>query len=478
MSSSRRQELFALALSGATLAWSGCNLAPKYAPPVIAVPAAFKEAPPAAEAPVAWSPARPGDEAARGRWWEAYGDPQLDALEVQVKVSNQNVLAAEANFRAARAALFPIAGLAPTVTRSRSSKTLATSSSTAGIVTTEYNLPAEASYEIDFWGRIRNTARAAALDAQASAADAATALLSMQAELAQDYFQLCALDSERRILDDTVASYRRALEDTNTLFQSGIDSEEDLARAQNQLDVAVAQATDTAVARASFEHAIAVLTGRAPAGFSLAESPLVAQPPDVPAGLPSDLLQRRPDVAAAEHRVAAANAQIGVARAAYFPSLTLGATAGWESSHLSQWFDWPSRFWSIGPQAAMTLFAGGALRAATDQAHAEFDQAAANYRQTVLSAFQSVEDNLATLRILQQEAAQQRTATASSRRVLDLATTRFQTGIDSYLNVVTAQTALLASRKTEVQVELRRVLSSVSLVMALGGSWTPAQLPN
>ncbi|HVW20081.1 MAG TPA: efflux transporter outer membrane subunit [Opitutaceae bacterium] len=469
--------------AGAALAWSGCNLAPRYARPAVDTPPAFKEASAAAGA-AAWNPAQPGDAASRGRWWRIYNDPRLSALEEQVEVSNQNVQAAEASYRAARAAasiarasLFPLIGLEPSATRSRSSQTILPSSASAGRIFNQYTLPAEASYTIDFWGRVRNSVRAADYGAQASAADAATALLSMQAELAQDYFQLRALDAETQILGDTVASYRRALRDTNTLFQSGIDSQEDLARAQNQLDVAIAQATDLGAARSSFEHAIAVLVGKAPASFSLAPAPLETELPAIPAGVPSELLQRRPDIAAAERRVAAANAQIGVARAAYFPNFTLAATGGFSSSHFSQWFDWPSRIWSVGPQASMLLFAGGAVTAATDQAHAEFDQAAANYRQTVLTAFQGVEDNLANLRILEQEAAQQRTAVASSRRVLDLATTRFRTGIDSYLNVVTAQTAFLASREAQVQVELRRMLSSVSLVLSLGGGWTSDQLP-
>jgi NodT family efflux transporter outer membrane factor (OMF) lipoprotein len=479
------KRLAPLALAaGAVLAWSGCNLAPRYARPAVDTPPAFKEAAASPDAAVAWHPAQPGDASSRGRWWTVYGDPQLDALEERVQVSNQNVLAAEASYRAARAAasiarasLFPLIGLDPAVTRSRTSQTLQPPSASAGQINNQYLLPAEASYTIDFWGRVRNNVRAVEANAQASAADAATALLSMQAELAQDYFQLRALDTESQILGDTVASYRQALQETNTLFQNGIDSQEDVARAQNQLDVAIAQATDLGAARSSFEHAIAVLTGQAPAAFSLAAAPLRAEPPRLPPGLPSELLERRPDIAAAERRVAAANAQIGVARAAYFPNFTLVGTAGFESSHFSQWFDWPSRIWSVGPQASMLIFAGGALSAATDQAHAEFDQAAANYRQTVLTAFQAVEDNLANLRVLEQEAAEQETAVASSRRVLDLATTRFQTGIDSYLNVVTAQTAFLASRESQVQVELRRMLSSVSLVLALGGGWTTAQLP-
>lgn len=467
-------------LAAASLILAGCNLAPRYTPPAIATPAAFKEA----AAGVAWNPAQPEDAAARGPWWRVFGDAQLDTLEAQVAQANQNVLAAEANYRAARAAaavarggLFPTVSVDPSFERSRSSASVNRNSASAGTTSNLFDLPFEASYTIDLWQRVRNTARAASDVAQASAADAATALLANQALLAQDYFQLRALDTERGILNDTEASYRRALDVTTTLFQSGIDSNEDVARAQNQLDSAVAQATDTQAARAALEHAIAVLIGKPPADFALPEAPWEQHPVALPAGVPSELLQRRPDIAAAERRVAAANAEIGVARAAYFPNLTLGGAFGWEAPNASQWFQWPSRFWSLGPQAAQVLFNGGALSSLTDEAKAAFDQSSATYRQTVLTAFQAVEDNLSNLRVLGAEVEQQRTAVASSQRVLDLAMTRFQSGIDSYLNVVTAQTALLSNRQAAVQVRLRQMISSVSLVMALGGGWSRAQLP-
>jgi NodT family efflux transporter outer membrane factor (OMF) lipoprotein len=340
-----------------------------------------------------------------------------------------------------------------------------------------YSLPIDLSYTVDLWHRIRNTIAADAFQAQASAADVATALLSTQAELAQDYFEIRSLDTQRAILQDTLENYRRALDLTLTRFNTGIDSEEDVAQARTQLDTATAQATDLGVSRAQFEHAIAVLMGKPPAGFSLEVAPFVPKPPPVPLAVPAELLERRPDIASAERRVAAANAQIGIARAAYFPSLTLSATAGLESSSFTQWFTWPSRFWSVGPQLAGTIFDMGARRALNEEAQAAYDATVANYRQTVLTTFQAVEDNLAALRILSEEVVQQHTAVNSAGQFLDLSLTRYKTGVDSYLNVITAQTAVLTNRETEVQIQLRQMTASVSLVMALGGGWDASQLP-
>ncbi len=472
------------------LACSGCNFAPRYMRPTVITPEAYHETGPVADPTgVAWQTAQPSDAASRGRWWEIFGDAQLNSLEEQVQSSNQTILAAAANFRAARdtvsvarSGFFPTLSTAPSFARGRSSQTLRTTSTgingssiSSGTVN-DYALPFDLNYEVDLWGRVRNNVSAVTADAQASAADLATALLSVQAELAQDYFQLHALDAERQILDESVASYRQSLDETRSLFRAGIDSDEDVARAETQLNTTVAQASDLDVARAAYEHAIAVLSGQPPAKFSLPVASLVARPPAVPVSIPSNLLERRPDIAAAERRVASANAQIGVARAAYFPRLTLGVAGGWESSQASHWFDWPSRFWSLGPQLAVTLFDGGARRAQTDQTRAFFDQATANYRQTVLSAFQSVEDNLAALRILDEEVRQQQMAVDSARHLLDLANTRFKIGIDSYLNVITAQTALLSNRETAVQIQLRQMTASIALLKALGGGWTTAQL--
>jgi NodT family efflux transporter outer membrane factor (OMF) lipoprotein len=487
MSMTRAPSPIALVLPALALCtWAGCNLAPKYNRPAIETPAQFREAatPVATDTGVSWTAAQPGDATARGAWWELYGDPQLNTLETQVETSNQSLAAAAANFRAARAALasarsafLPKLTAAPSFSRSRASQALAAPAPGTPTVVDEYALPFDATYEVDLWGRVRNSVALSAANAQASAADLATARLSLQAELAQDYFQLRAIDAERQILDETVDSYRKSLDETSALFRAGIDSQEDVARAETQLNTAIAQATDFGVSRAAFEHAIAVLIGRAPANFTLPVAPLTTRPPPLPVGLPSNLLERRPDIAAAERHVAAANAQIGLARAAYFPSLTLGATGGWESRTFSHLLEGPSRFWSVGPQLAATLFDGGAIRAQTEQARAAYDAAAANYRQTVLGAFQAVEDNLAALRVLDQEAREQQIAVNSAQHLLDLANTRFRTGIDSYLNVITAQTALLSNRETNVQIQLRQVTASLSLVKALGGGWSAAQLP-
>ncbi len=466
-----------------------CNPAPKYARPPAQAPSAFKEAVPQQyKEGTGWKLAQPGDDVIRGKWWQMYNDPQLNALEEQVRISNQNIISAEANFRAARAlvvsarsALFPTVSAAPSITNSHFSQTSRgatgfSSAIVAGSIDT-YSLPIDVSYTLDLWHRIRNTIAVNAFEAQASAGDVATAILSTQAELAQDYFQVRALDTQRKILEDTVENYRRNVELTLSRFRGGIASEEDVAQAQTQLDTATAQATDLGVARAQNEHAIAMLIGKPASTFSLPVGEFAPRPPAVPVALPSELLERRPDIAAAERRVAAANAQIGVARAAYYPNLTLSASGGLQTTHLTDWFTWPSRFWSVGPQLAETLWDAGARRGLNEQAQAQYEQTVANYRQAVLTAFQGVEDNLSSLRILAQEVVEQHTAINSSTRFLDLSLTRYRGGVDSYLNVITAQNTVLTNRETEVQVELRQMTASVSLVMALGGGWDIAQLP-
>jgi NodT family efflux transporter outer membrane factor (OMF) lipoprotein len=330
---------------------------------------------------------------------------------------------------------------------------------------------------VDLWHKVRNTVAQNAFQAQASAADIATALLSTQATLAQDYFQIRALDAERQVLDQTVESYRQSLNLTKALFDAGIDSDETVSQAQTQLDTAIAQETDLGVNRAMYEHAIAVLIGKPPSEFTLAAGEFRPSPPAVPVAIPSELLERRPDIAADERLVAAANAQIGVAKAAYYPVVTLSASAGLESAALSNWFTWPSRFWSLGPQVSGLLLDVGARRALNEGAQAAYDLAVANYRQTVLTVFQNVEDNLAALRILNKEVGEQHTAVQSASHTLDLATTLFRGGIDSYLNVISAQTAVLSNRLTEVQIQLRQMTSSVALVLALGGGWDDSQIP-
>ena len=498
----RHGAITGLALPAALLALlTACNPGPKYARPPAQTPSAFKEAVPQEyKEGTGWKLAQPGDDKIRSNWWEVYNDPILNALEEQVQISNQSIAAAEANFRSARAAvlsarsaLFPLITASASYTNSRFSQTARTaavvpgagagnstgttpSSGSSGIVNT-FSMPVDVSYTIDLWHRVRNTIAANAFTAQASAADVATALLSTHAQLAQDYFDIRALDAQRTILLNTLENYRRALNLTTTLFQTGISSEQDVAQAKTQLDTATAQLTDLGVARAQYEHAIATLIGKPASNFSLPVAEFVPRPPTVPVALPSQLLERRPDIAASERQVMAANAEIGVARAAYYPNLTLSATAGFETSHFLEWFTWPSRFWSLGPQMAQTVLDFGARRALNEQAQASYDASVANYRQSVLTAFQTVEDNLASLRILSDEVVQQHTAVNSASRYLDLALTRYKTGVDSYLNVITAQNTVLTNRETEVQIQLRQMTASVSLIMALGGGWDLGQLP-
>ncbi len=482
-------------LAGLLLLLCACNPGPKYAKPPAQTPAAYKEAPPQFKEGNGWKLAQPGDDKIRPKWWEMYNDPQLNALEEQVQISNQSIRASEANFRSARALvvsarsqLFPVIGGAASYTNSRFSSNArnvvvagsagpTTSSSSHNTDINNFSLSGDITYTVDLWHRIRNTIAANAFSAQASAADVATALLSTQAELASDYFQVRALDMQRAILEDSLANYKQTLNLTVTLFNAGIDSDEDVAQARTQLDTATAQQTDLGVARAQFEHAIATLIGKPASEFALNVSPFVPNPPPVPVAVPSELLERRPDIAAAERQVAAANAQIGVARAAYYPSLSLSASGGLQSSTIANWLTWPSRFWSLGPSLSQTLFDAGARRALNEQAEGSYDASVANYRQAVLTSFQAVEDNLASLRILSQEVSQQQTAINSAAHYLNLALTRYKAGVDSYLSVITAQNAVLTNRETQVQTQLREMTSSVSLIMALGGGWDPAQLP-
>jgi NodT family efflux transporter outer membrane factor (OMF) lipoprotein len=329
----------------------------------------------------------------------------------------------------------------------------------------------EASYQADLWGSIRNNVAQNRYSAQSSAAQLANALLSTQSSLAQDYFQLRIADEDRRILDATLADFQSNLHLVRTLFDNGLASDEDIAQAETQLQSAMAQATDIGITRAQSEHAIAVLIGFPPAKFSLPYRRFNQPLPIIPVSVPADLIERRPDIASAERQVAASNAAIGVARAAYFPSLTLNGSAGFESTALGQLFSWPNRFWSFGPALAQSLFDGGARRAATAQARALNDQAAANYRQTVLSALQSVEDNLASLRILAQELTEQHQAAVAAQRAVELSVVRFRNGVDSYVNVITAQNAFLNARQAEVQVQLRQLTASINLINNLGGGW-------
>jgi NodT family efflux transporter outer membrane factor (OMF) lipoprotein len=483
----------------ACLLLAGCNFAPHYQQPETDTSGKFKEAVPGGSTVAqGWKIAEPGDSTLRNKWWEMYGDPQLNELEEHVLISNQSIAVAEANYRAARAlagearaALFPTVSLDPSVVRSRSSaavgsggapttgSTGATAPTTGGGgssgTKTYFTLPLEATYEVDLWGSVRNSVAQSSYNAQATSAQVATAVLSTQSALAQDYFSLRATDEERRILDTTLADYEASLHLVRALYDNGLASEEDLAEADTQLDAAEAQATDLGVARGQYEHAIAVLIGVPPARFSVPVRPFSSALPPIPVGLPSDLLERRPDIATAERQVAAANANIGIARAAFFPQLTLSAVAGFESTSLSQLLDWPNRLWSIGGSVAQTVFDGGLRESATAQARAQYDQTVANYRQTVLTAFQAVEDNLTSLRILSKEVTQLHQATAAAHRTVKLSVVRYQNGLDSYVSVITAQNTFLTNRLAELQVQLRQLMASVGLIANLGGGWDRSQ---
>lgn len=471
--------LIALAL------FKSCDKAPKYAKPGVATPPAFKEiSPDMFKETKDWKFARPNDGVIRGKWWEMFGDAKLNALEEQVNISNQNIAAADANFRAARAIIresradyFPTVTTSPSIVVSRQSAANTRSNLSPGRTVTNYTLPFDATWEPDLWGRVRNTVRASTAEAQASAADVQNVRLSVEAELAFDYYQLRSNDAEKRLLDATIAAFQQQLELTRVRFQTGIASDEDVAQAETQLETTQAQATDLGIQRAQLEHAIALLTGQPASTFSLPAETEAEQPPGIPVGVPSQLLERRPDIAAAERRVAEANAEIGVTKAAFFPSLVLSGTAGLESTSIASWFTWPARFFSLGPTLSQTLFDKGRRAAATEVARADYDATVATYRQTVLTAFQEVEDNLAALRILQQELEQQNTAVASAQRALQLATDRYKSGIDSYLNVITAQATLLSNQRSAVNLQMQQMTASVELIKALGGGWNDTQLP-
>ncbi len=476
-------------------ALAGCNVGPKYDPPAAPTAATYKELTASDGSDGAdWKLAQPNDAAIRGNWWELFNDPQLNALEQQVNVSNQNIAGSFAAFQQARALVkearsqyYPTLTTAPSVTRGRQPVASAAARGTAGGVAatspsglyTDYSLPFDASWTPDLWGRVRNTVKGNVAAAQASAADLQNTRLTAQAELAVDYYELRSQDTLKQLLDATVAAYQQSLQLTQVLYETGIDDDEAVAQAEVQLQSTQAQATNLGIARAQFEHAIALLVGQPASTFSIAveSAPLQVDLPGIPVGVPSQLLERRPDVAASERLMAQANAQIGVATSAYYPTLTLSATAGFESNALSTWLTWPNRFWSVGPSLAETLFDAGLRRATVQQYQAAYDQTVATYRQTVLTAFQQVEDNLAALRILAQEIKQQDTAVASAERLLAIATDRYQLGLDPYLDVISAQTALLSSRQTAVNLRMQQLTGGVQLIEALGGGWDVSKQP-
>ncbi|MCU1385758.1 MAG: efflux system, outer rane lipoprotein NodT family [Acidobacteria bacterium] len=464
----------------AVVASTACAVGPRYTRP--AAPAAggdtFKEV-------AGWKTAQPNDEGARGAWWDIFGDQRLNALEAQLLASNQDLAAADARFREARAligvsraAQSPALALAPAAAFVRNSGNTPLSASTLDTrATGVYTLPLDLSYEVDVWGRIRRGVAAAWDRAQASAGDRAAVLLSLQAELALDYFELRSADAQRRLLDAAVAAFTEALQLTTNRFDGGAAARSDVAQAKTQLEATRVQATDVAVHRARFEHAIAVLAGVPPASLHLAPSPLDATPPDIPPGLPSQLLERRPDIAAAERRAAEANERVGIARASFFPAVILNAAGGVEGNSLANWFAWPSRFWAIGPAAVQTLLDGGRRRAISEAAVAGYDATVAEYRQTTLTAFQQVEDSLAALRALEQEALQQDAATTSAKESLRISNDRYLAGADPYLQVLTAQTIALTNERNDEDISRRRMAATLLLIKALGGGWTTAELP-
>jgi len=460
---------------------TACIIGPKYTKPSAPVPPAYKELG-APNLDGTWKPAQPGDDASRGKWWERFSDPQLNELEEKLNISNQNIAAAAANVQAARAMIrearsqyFPAVTANPSITNSRLSTAFGQS---VGNIFTTYSLPLEASWEPDLWGRVRNTVKANTLAAQASVADLENVRLSAQSDLATDYYELRAQDALKQLLDSTVSAYREALELNRNLYTSGLGSDEAVAQAEAQWKATQAQDTNLGVLRAQYEHAIALLTGQPASVFALPAETLKAAPPSIPLGVPSELLERRPDIAAAERAVAQANAQIGIAKSAFFPAVTLGATAGLQSISIADWLTWPSRVWSVGPSLAQTIFDAGLRRATVQQFQATYDATVANYRQTVLTAFQQVEDNLAALRILTQVIEQQDSAIESAGRSLQEANVRYKAGIDPYLNVISAQTALLTDQQAAVTFRMQRMVASVQLIKALGGGWDASQIPS
>ncbi|HZO37878.1 MAG TPA: efflux transporter outer membrane subunit [Methylomirabilota bacterium] len=459
------------------LALGGCMVGPDYVKPSAPVTPTYKELD-------GWKLAEPSDALPRGSWWEIFGDHELNALEEQIADANQNLKIAEARLRAARALVrFNRAALFPTISTTAGAASLRQSENGPFVSPSaktgssgDVLLSLDMSYEIDLWGRIRRSVAAAREEAQATAGDLETARLSLQAELAFDYFELRAADAQKQLLDETVKAFEAALQLTNNRYQGGAAPKSDVAQAQTQLDTTRAQATDIAVQRAQFEHAIATLIGVPPAAFGLPARPLDTRAPNVPVGVPSQLLERRPDIAASERRVAEANEQIGIAKAAYFPAVVLNASVGFEGSSFGNALNASSLLWAVGASITQTIFDGGRRGAVSDVARAGYDATVAAYRQTTLNAFQQVEDNLVALRVLEQESQEQRRAVESAQESLRLFTNRYRGGVDNYLQVITAQTVTLTNQRTEIDILRRRMGASVLLVKALGGGWDAAEL--
>jgi NodT family efflux transporter outer membrane factor (OMF) lipoprotein len=463
---------------------AGCNVGPKYVRPSVPAAPAYKEPPPAEfKESNGWQQAQPGDSTIRADWWSIFGNAELNALEAQVDPSNQTLKAAEARFREARALielnrakLYPTISTSPSITDNRDSTRAF--GVTDGKPFGNFLLPIDLNSELDAWGRIHRSIAAAREETQATAADLETIRLSVHAELAVDYFELRSLDAQKALLDRTLVSYQKALDLTQNRFDGGLSSRAEVAQARTQLETTRAQDIGVGVDRAQFEHAIAVLTGHTPETLSLPAEALNFPPPVIPIGVPSLLLERRPDIAAAERRVAEANEQIGIARAAFFPNLLITATGGLQGQTFVNWLTWPSRFWAVGPSMLQTIFDGGRRRAQENSVTASYDETVANYQQAALSAFQQVEDDLSTLRILSDQAKAQRVAVEAAQQSLELSLNRYRGGLVTYLDVVSAQTIALQNESTEVDLLRRRMDASVLLIKALGGGWDVSKLPS
>jgi NodT family efflux transporter outer membrane factor (OMF) lipoprotein len=479
MNESRARCTLLLILVACVLPFAGCAVGPKYkgAPPV-STPPAYKEI-------GQWKTAQPSEQNLGGNWWEIFQDAQLNSLEQQINVSNQNLKQAVANYQQSRAALrylradyYPTITLSPSATRERYSNNQPPPTIDDGLTFNDFVVPANLSYQTNAWGRVSKNVESYREQAQASSADLAVINLSMHASLAVDYFAARSLDAEEKLLKDTVVQYQQAYELNEDLYEGGLASEVEVEQARTILETTRAQMIDVGVARAQYEHAAAVLIGKPPAEFTLPPLPLTAPPPPIPVALPSDLLERRPDIAGAERLVASANAQVGLAKTAYYPLVNILGSGGLESGTITTLFQGPSALWSAGASAAVTIFDVGRRRAQNDEAKAGYDSSVAFYRETVLSAFQQVEDNLASLRILEQEAGVQATAVQAAEESLALSNTRYEGGVTSYLEVITAQNAALADEVTAVNILGRRMASAVLLIQALGGGWDRKELPN
>jgi NodT family efflux transporter outer membrane factor (OMF) lipoprotein len=476
----------ALALIASLVLFEGCAVGPHYVAPVTQAPSSFKEVAPQHSADgTTWTTATPQDATLRGNWWELYQEPELNALEEKLNTSNQNIaqsfqnfMAARAQVKQARAAYYPTVTVGPSYTRGRTSGTEVAALPESSLNSNDFSLPFDVSWEPDVWGRIRNTVREYANAAQVSAADLANERLSQQAALAEDYFELRGQDALIDLFEKTVVAYQESLRLTKVRSRTGVDTEQSVAEAELNLKSAIASTTNLRIARAQYEHAIALLTGQAASSFSMPIRPLTTGVPPIPIGVPSEILQRRPDIAAAERSMAQANALIGVETAAYYPAFTLGGDLGLESSKIGSLFTWPSRFFSVGPSASETLFDGGLRRGLLNQYKAQYEANAAAYRQTVLTAFQQTEDYLAAERFLGQQRRQQQEAVDAAQRYYDLSNIRYKTGVDTYLNVFTAETSLLSNQQTVISLYVQQMTSTVQLIEALGGGWNTSQLPS